>query len=88
MEWKSSFFNVIVWGDERLAAKQLEKGTTLHVVGRLDVNQWEDKHNQKREDVRIIADNLSITLPEAPNTNGEESQVPLDEQQPESEWSF
>ena len=88
MEWVSSFFNVIVWGDDRPAAKVLEKGTTLHVVGRLDVNQWEDKHNQKREDVRIIADNLSITLPEAPNTNGEESQVPLDEQQPESEWSF
>lgn len=86
MEWQSSFFNVIVWGDDRPSAKQLEKGTTLHIVGRLDVNQWTDKHDQKREDVRIVADNLSITLPEAPNMNGEEDQT--EKQTDEPEWSF
>lgn len=81
-EWQSSFFNVIVWGEDRKAAKKLEKGTTLHVVGRLEVNNWTDKHEQRREDVRIIADNLSITLPEPPNEIGEENQ---DQQE---EWQF
>lgn len=82
MEWQSSFFNIIVWGEDRTAVLKLEKGTTLHIVGRLDTNEWTDRHEQKRSDVRIVADSVSITLPEPPNEAGKENQ------EPEESWQF
>lgn len=81
MEWVSSFFNIVVWGDDRAVVNKFEKGTTLHVIGRLDMREWTDKHDQKREDIQIIADTVTVSLPEPAKSDNGDSET-------QEEWQF
>lgn len=58
-EWdeKTSFFDCIAWG--RLAdniAESLTKGKSAIVMGRLDLQQWEDDDGKKRSRVEVVVE--------------------------------
>ena len=58
---KVSFFNIVAWRyTAENAAKTLEKGIGVVVVGRLEQRSYEDKEGNKRSAVELIADAIAI----------------------------
>lgn len=65
-EWqqKTSYFDCVLWrGAAEDAARILEKGLGVVVVGRLEQRTWDDKDTgQKRSKVEVIVDNVAIQV--------------------------
>lgn len=65
-EWEDGdtlFFKVTVWQDmAENVAESLSKGDRIIVSGTLRVNNWVDKHDQKRSDFEITATEVGVTL--------------------------
>jgi single-strand DNA-binding protein len=62
-EWQSdtSFFNVVAWKFQAEdAARVLQKGVRVIVVGRLDQRSWESDDGTKRSAVEVIADEIAV----------------------------
>jgi single-strand DNA-binding protein len=59
---KVSYFNIVAWRyTAENAAKTLEKGIGVVVVGRLEQRSWEEKETgQKRSTVEVVADAVAI----------------------------
>jgi single-strand DNA-binding protein len=58
-----SFFDVTCWRDlAEHVAESLSKGNRVVVYGRLDQNTWETKDGDKRSKVRVMADDVSVSL--------------------------
>lgn len=60
-EWgdRPNFFNVTVWGVQgENCATYLHKGSGVAVHGRLQWREWEDRQNNKRESVEVIAETV------------------------------
>jgi len=58
---KVSFFNIVAWRyTAENAAKTLEKGIGVVVVGRLEQRSYEDKEGNKRSVVDLIAEEIGI----------------------------
>lgn len=68
-EWKDdvSWVPVVVWGPaaERLKDK-LKKGSPVHVEGRLQSEQYEDKTGQKRSALKVVARRVQFLAKSAP----------------------
>lgn len=53
---KAKFFRVVIFGDRaEFVLKYFEKGSGIMLSGELDINEWEDKAGQKRNDIQLIA---------------------------------
>ena len=62
-EWvdKPNYFDVTVWGAQgENCSRFLSKGRPVAVDGRLEWREWEDKDNNKRQSVEIIADSVQF----------------------------
>ncbi|MDX6698950.1 MAG: single-strand DNA-binding protein [Solirubrobacteraceae bacterium] len=62
-EWvdKPNYFDVTVWGAQgENCSRFLTKGRPVAVDGRLEWREWEDKDNNKRQSVEIIADSVQF----------------------------
>ena len=60
-EWeeRTSFFNVVCWGDmAENVSDSVAKGTRVIVNGRLEQRSWETEQGEKRSVVEIIADEV------------------------------
>ena len=56
---ETDFINVTAWrSTAEFIAKWFQKGSMIVVDGKLQTRKWEDKHEQKRTEVEIIADNV------------------------------
>ena len=74
-EWvdKPNYFDVTVWGAQgENCSRFLTKGRPVAVDGRLEWREWEDKDNNKRQSVEIIADSVQFLggRDDAGNGNG------------------
>lgn len=59
---KTSFFNIVAWRNlAEEAAKILEKGLRVTVVGRLEQRTYEDKDGQNRSIIELSADEISVS---------------------------
>ena len=87
-EWvdKANYFDVTVWGKQgENCAQYLSKGRPVAVDGRLEWREWEDKDNNKRQSVEIIADSVQFlgSRDDAGNGNGgfqARSDVPVNQE--------
>ena len=64
-EWeeRTSFFNVVCWGDmAENVSDSVAKGTRVLVNGRLEQRSWETEQGEKRSVVEIIADEVGPSL--------------------------
>jgi single-strand DNA-binding protein len=64
-EWeeRTSFFNVVCWGDmAENVSDSVAKGTRVMVQGRLEQRSWETEQGEKRTVVEIIADEVGPSL--------------------------
>lgn len=57
---ETTFVDIVVWArDAENAAKYLEKGRSVLVEGRLQMDSWKDaKTGQNRTKLRVVAENL------------------------------
>ena len=62
-EERTSFFNVIAWGDmAENISDTLAKGTRIIVNGRLEQRSWETDQGEKKSVVEIVADEIGPSL--------------------------
>ncbi|MBJ7381083.1 MAG: single-stranded DNA-binding protein [Acidimicrobiia bacterium] len=62
-EERTSFFNVIVWGEMAdHCSESLQKGNRVIVSGRLEQRSWETEQGEKRSIVEIAADEIGPSL--------------------------
>ncbi len=64
-EWeeRTSFFNVVVWGDMAdNVSHSITKGTRVVITGRLEQRSWETDQGEKRSVVEIVADEIAPSL--------------------------
>ena len=64
-EWeeRTSFFNVVAWGDmAENISDTLAKGTRVIVNGRLEQRSWETDQGEKRSVVEVVADEIGPSL--------------------------
>ena len=64
-EWeeRTSFFNVVCWGDmAENISDSIAKGTRVIVQGRLEQRSWDTEQGEKRTVVEIIADEVGPSL--------------------------
>ena len=77
-EWKEevSYMSATVFGPQADRLKdRLKKGTPVIVEGRLTMNEYTDKNDQVRRDLRIIASRVQVLmLGEMQNTNNTQTE--------------
>jgi len=62
-EERTSFFNVVVWGDmAENVGHSITKGTRVVVTGRIEQRSWETDQGEKRSVVEIVADEFAPSL--------------------------
>ncbi len=64
-EWeeRTSFFNVIVWGEMAdHCSESLQKGNRVIVTGRLEQRSWDTEQGEKKSIVEIVADEIAPSL--------------------------
>ena len=76
----ATFVDVVVWGrDAENAAKYLDKGRSILVEGRLQLDTWKDaKSGQNRSKLRVVAENVQYL------SSAQEGSSPADEPQNDS----
>ena len=56
---ETDFLNVVAWRNTaEFISKWFRKGSMIVVEGKLQTRKWQDKYEQKRTEVEIIADNV------------------------------
>ena len=62
-EERTSFFNVIVWGEMAdHCSESLQKGNRIIVTGRLEQRSWDTEQGEKKSIVEIVADEVAPSL--------------------------
>ncbi len=62
-EERTSFFNVIVWGEMAdHCSESLQKGNRVIVTGRLEQRSWDTEQGEKKSIVEIVADEVAPSL--------------------------
>ena len=62
-EERTSFFNVVVWGEmAENCGQSLTKGARVVVTGRVEQRSWETEQGDKRSVVEIVADEVAPSL--------------------------
>ena len=58
---ETCFLTVVVWGKQaESSAQYLDKGSPVHVEGRLQTRDWETKDGQRRNVVEVVAERLQF----------------------------
>ena len=58
---QTCFVDVVVWGRQaETAAEYLQKGSSVFVEGRLQLDQWENQQGEKRSKLRVRADRVQF----------------------------
>ena len=56
---ETDFLNVVAWrSTAEFVAKWFQKGSLVTIDGKLQTRRWEDKHQQKRTEVEIVAESV------------------------------
>jgi len=56
---ETDFINVVAWrSTAEFISKWFHKGSMIVVEGKLQTRNWQDKYEQKRTEVEIVADNV------------------------------
>jgi single-strand DNA-binding protein len=59
----TTWHNVQVWGEmAENAAAVITKGSRVIVVGKIEVNTYQDKTGANRKDVLVVADDVAVSL--------------------------
>jgi single-strand DNA-binding protein len=70
------FHNAVIWGSRaEIAAKQLHKGTPVHIDGRLSTRTWEGKDGTRRRTTEVVVidfEPLELRTPAAASVNPDE----------------
>ena len=73
-EKKTDFINCTAWrSSAEYASKYFKKGNLVAVVGRLQIENWEDKDGNKRSAPEVVVDNLYSLGSKSDNSNTEQS---------------
>lgn len=63
-EEKPAFIEVTVWGrNAEFVANNFHKGQECVVIGRLEMDQWQDREGQKRSQIAVNADSVKFVGP-------------------------
>lgn len=77
-EWfdKPVFVDVTLWGrTAEIASEYLGKGSQVHIQGRLDFDQWNDKESgKKRSRLKIVCDKLTMVGSKGDSKGGNRSE--------------
>lgn len=58
---EATFVDIEAWGrTAELMGQYLKKGSPIYVEGRLKLDQWEDKEGQKRNRLKVVAENVQF----------------------------
>ena len=59
---ETTFVDVTLWGRQaEVAGEFLSKGREVHIVGRLQLDSWDDKTSgQKRSKLKVVAENMQM----------------------------
>ena len=58
---RTEWHRIVVWGrSAELCGEYLRKGRSVHIEGRLQTRDWEDREGQKRYTTEIIADRVTF----------------------------
>ena len=58
---KSDFIDVVAWRQQaEFLSRYFHKGSSICVVGSIQVPSWEDNQNQKRYATEVVADEISF----------------------------
>lgn len=58
---EATFVDLEAWGrTAELMGQYLKKGSPVYVEGRLKLDQWEDKEGQKRNRMKVVAENIQF----------------------------
>ena len=80
-EREADFINIVAW--RKLAeacANYLNKGSLCCVVGRLEIESYEDKDGIKRKAIKVVADNVRFL--EKVKKQDDVDDIPFDENEP------
>lgn len=78
-----TFIDITLWGrTAEIVGEYCHKGDPLHVEGRLQLDQWDDKATgQKRQKLKVIGDNIQL-LNRAPAKDREDPRDHAKQRQP------
>lgn len=58
---RAEFHRIVVWGKQaESCAEYLKKGRSVHIEGRIQTRQWEDKNGAKQYTTEIVADRVTF----------------------------
>lgn len=58
---QTDFINVVAWRQQaEFVTRYFRKGSSICVVGQIQVRQWTDNQNQKRYSTEVVADEISF----------------------------
>lgn len=58
---RTEWHRIVVWGKQaEHCGEYLRKGRSVHIEGRLQTREWEDKSGQKRYTTEIVADRVTF----------------------------
>ena len=58
-ERKADFLSIVAWRQQaEFVSRYFRKGSAICVTGSIQMRQWTDKHEQKRYDLEIVADDV------------------------------
>ena len=73
---KTVWHNITVFGDlAQHVAESISKGSSVIVVGRYDVDEYETKQGEKRKSYKIVADEVGLSLRWASATSNDTSKL-------------
>lgn len=82
---QTDFFNLVVWrGTAEFLSKYFKKGSSICVVGPVQIRNWEDTNGNKRTSVDVVADEIYFVDGKNDNQISEElpEELPEDEDLP------
>lgn len=58
---ETEWFKIVAWGNlAEICKKYLTKGQQVYIEGRLQIRRWEDKENQQRTSVEVVANEMTM----------------------------
>lgn len=61
MQERTEWVSIVAWGRQaEIAAEYLRKGSPVHVEGRLQTREWEDKQGSKRYTTEVVAERVTL----------------------------
>lgn len=60
---QTEWHNIVLWrAQAEFAEKQLKKGNTVMIEGKIRTRSWEDKEKNKRQTTEILGDSITLLI--------------------------